>query len=174
MNRSGCSTSRSSARLDRDSCGLVDRLGLDARDAVEPRLGDRQHDQQQHEDDDDDEDQEVVARHESCSWRKPAGGGAVPVVACSSSSSRPRIAAVSAGVGVVVAEDVEHAVHDEQGELVVDGAGVRGGLLGGDRRADHDVAQQHRDAAVPDVVVVGVERERQHVGRAVACRGAPR
>ena len=40
----------------------------------------------------------------------------------SSSSSRARIPAARPGLGVVVAEDVEHAVDDEQGELVVDGA----------------------------------------------------
>ena len=43
-----------------------------------------------------------------------------------------------------------------------------GGLLGGDRRADHDVTEQHRDAAAAAGrrASVVVEGERQHVGRA--------
>ena len=35
-------------------------------------------------------------------------------------------------------------MHDEQRELVVVGAGVLGRVAGGDRRADHDVAEQQR------------------------------
>ncbi len=57
-----------------------------------------------------------------------------------------RMIAASSRLGVVVAEDVEHAVHDEQGQLVVERAGVVGGLVGGDGRAHDDIAEQHRHA----------------------------
>ena len=91
--------------------------------------------------------------------------------------------AVSLRLGVVVAEDVEDAVHDEQRELVVERAGVLGRLARGHRRAHHDVAEQQRlvarvgrravGAAVArrrrrhHVDVDGVDREGEHVGRAV-------
>src|SRR5436305_1414977 len=45
-------------------------------------------------------------------------------------------------VDVVHAKNVEDAVHDQQGHLVVVGAGVLGGVAGGHRRAHHHVAQQ--------------------------------
>ena len=47
-----------------------------------------------------------------------------------------------AGLGVVVAEHVQDAVHDEQGELVVERPGVCGRGLDGHRRADDDVTEQ--------------------------------
>jgi hypothetical protein len=48
------------------------------------------------------------------------------------------------GLGVVVAEDVEDAMDEEQGELVVEVAGVLGGLARRHRRADDDVTEQQR------------------------------
>ena len=49
-----------------------------------------------------------------------------------------------AGVVVIVTEHVEHAVHDEQGQLVVERAGVRRRLLGSDAGTDDDVAEEDR------------------------------
>ena len=65
---------------------------------------------------------------------------------------------------VIVSEHVQDAVHDEQRQLVVERAGVGGGLLGGDGGAHHDIAHQHGDARGRRGVVV--EGERQHVRRA--------
>ena len=83
--------------------------------------------------------------------------------ASSRSTSRARIRAISSGFGVVVAEHVEHAVHDEQRQLVVDGAGVARGLARRPRRADHDVAEQERQVA-------GIER--RAIGAAALRAGA--
>ena len=70
------------------------------------------------------------------------------------------------GLGMVVAEDVKHTVDDEQGELVVDGAGVLVGVSRRDRRTHHDVAEQQRHVIDGRAHRgLGVERERQHVGR---------
>ncbi len=46
--------------------------------------------------------------------------------------------------GVVVLEEVEHAVHDEERELVVEALASAGGVPGGDARADDDVAEHDR------------------------------
>ena len=69
---------------------------------------------------------DASGEHQSgCSWRKPAGAGPCQWWASSSSSSRARITRALVLLGVVVAEHVEHAVDDEQGQLVVERAGVR-------------------------------------------------
>ena len=57
-------------------------------------------------------------------------------------------------VGMIHAQQVEDAVHDQQSQFVVVAAGVGGGVRGGHRRADHDVAEQQRHT-VGVVVVVG-------------------
>src|SRR4051812_48751782 len=44
-------------------------------------------------------------------------------------------------VHVIHTEQVQHAVHDQQRQLVVEGAGVFGRVAVGDGWADHDVAQ---------------------------------
>src|SRR4029453_3208334 len=59
------------------------------------------------------------------------------------------------GPGVIVAEHVEDAVHDEQRHLVVVAAGVVRGLALGDGRAQDDVAQQQRHLVVLGVGAVG-------------------
>ena len=64
----------------------------------------------------------------SCSCRKPAGAGPRQWWASSSASSRARIAIALVGLGVVVPEHVQDAVHDQQGQLVVERAGVLGRL----------------------------------------------
>ena len=51
------------------------------------------------------------------------------------------------GFGVVVVEQVQHAVHDEQRELVVGGDAALDGLAARDRRAHDDVAEQRRRIA---------------------------
>lgn len=45
-------------------------------------------------------------------------------------------------VVVIVTEDMQHTVNNEQRQFVVDSAGVLWRLACGDRRTDHDVAQQ--------------------------------
>ena len=78
-------------------------------------------------------------------------------------------------IGVVIAENVEHTVHDEQGEFVVEGAvmdrrvcaRVLGRVARGHRRTHEDVTQQQWHAQGEWLVVSGVERKRQHVGRSV-------
>lgn len=67
-------------------------------------------------------------------------------------------------VSVIVAEHVEDAVDDEQGELVVDRASVAGGLLDGDGRAHHDVTEQHGDVGTRRARNI-IQWEREHVGR---------
>jgi hypothetical protein len=59
--------------------------------------------------------------------------------------------------GVIVTEHVENPVHHQQGQFVVEAAGVRGCVLGGDSRAHDHVAEQHRPGYVAGVVG-GVER----------------
>ena len=101
---------------------------------------------------------------------EPGRRRAAPVVSARAARARGRrIARGLVRLGVVVAEHVEHAVHDEERELVVERAGVVGRLLAGDVRADHDVAEQHRHVACRQRSSSSsvVERERQHVGRAV-------
>ena len=86
------------------------------------------------------------------------------------------------GLRVVVAQQVEQAVHDEQPELVVERPVVIGRLPARDRRAHDDVAQHdrrihrlvRRSRPAPTFVgatagrhVVVVDREREHVGGAV-------
>jgi len=44
-------------------------------------------------------------------------------------------------IGMIVPEHVQHAVDDEQCQLVVDGARMVGCLASGDCRTDHDVAK---------------------------------
>ena len=56
---------------------------------------------------------------------------------------------------MIVTEYVQHAVDDEQRQLVVEGAGVLAGLRRGDRRADDDVAEQHRHAGASRSVSSG-------------------
>ena len=51
------------------------------------------------------------------------------------------------GLGVVVPEHVQHAVDDEQRDLVVERAGVVGRVASRDRRADDHVAEQQRDSS---------------------------
>ena len=56
-------------------------------------------------------------------------------------------------VGLVVhAGTVQDAVDNQQRQFVFVGPGVFGCLVKGDRRADHDVAQQHRDGTSHEVV----------------------
>ena len=71
-------------------------------------------------------------------------------------------------VGVIVPEDVQHAMDDQERQLVVDGSVVaplpnmQGGLAGGVDRTDDDIA----DEIVAERVVIGaVERKREYVGR---------
>ena len=64
-------------------------------------------------------------------------------------------------IGVVVVEQVQHAVDDEQRELVVERRTVLGRLRRGDRRADHDVADQRRRLAA----LAGRTRDRARPGR---------
>ena len=86
------------------------------------------------------------------------------------------------GILVVQPEQVQQAVDDQQGDLVVVGAGVLGGVAVGDRRADDHVAEQGRHllwlgaearpgaTRIRRTAAVGrllVDREGQHVGRAV-------
>jgi hypothetical protein len=47
-------------------------------------------------------------------------------------------------VGVVHPEEVEDAVDHEEGELILVGAGVVGGVAPGDRGTDHHVAEEGR------------------------------
>ena len=94
------------------------------------------------------------------------------------------------GLGLVVLvmvhpEEVQDAVHDQQGHLVVVGPGVVRRVAERHRRADHDVAQHHghvgrlrrrrraRSAGVGAAAALDrllVDRERQHVGRPVLAR----
>ena len=100
-------------------------------------LGDREEDQDEQQDEDDDEHQRVDvgelggehADHQSgCSWRKPAGAGPCQWWACEQLELPGAHRDALVLLGVVVAEHVEHAVDDEQGELVVDRPGVVGRL----------------------------------------------
>ena len=103
----------------------------------------------------------------SCSWRKPAGAGPAQWCCSSRSSSRARIVAVSSGSAWSWPSTWSTPWTTSRASSSSSVPAWVGGLLGGDRRADHDVAEQHRDAAAaPGVAVVVVERERQHVGRA--------
>ena len=56
----------------------------------------------------------------------------------------PNISRVLLGLGVVVAEQVQDAVHREQVDLVVVAVPGGGGLLRGDLRAQRDVAEVAR------------------------------
>lgn len=70
---------------------------------------------------------------------------------------------------VIVAEQVQHAVHHEKRKFVIEGSSmmaltfVLGRVRGCDRGADDDVADQ----VVGFARVGAIERERQHVGRRV-------
>ena len=82
---------------------------------------------------------------------------------------------------MVHAEQVQDSVHEEEGELVLVGAGVAGCLLPGDLRADDDVSEERwhvlvfqRSAAGPARLLVRhapradqvvLDGEGQHVGR---------
>src|SRR6187455_2374599 len=48
------------------------------------------------------------------------------------------------GLAVVVPEQVQHAVHGEQRQLVPEAVACLAGLGGGERRTEHDVAEQRR------------------------------
>ena len=70
------------------------------------------------------------------------------------------------GLGMVVAEDVEHAVDDQQGQLVVERAGVRRRLLAGDVGTDHDIAEEDGDgiAGQPPGIAASRGNDRTSVG----------
>ncbi len=73
-------------------------------------------------------------------------------------------------LAVVVAEQVQHAVHGEQLQLVGQRVPGGAGLLPGELRAQHDVAEQRRTQVgrvrAPGLLEQLVHRERHHVGRA--------
>src|SRR3954453_22395474 len=91
-------------------------------------------------------------------------------------------------LGVVHPEQVQHAVHDQQGQFVLEGAGVVGGVAVRHRGTDHDVAQQRRHVVglagkVAGTAAAGVrgttalhrflvDREREHVGGSVLAQEA--
>ena len=174
MNRSGCVDEALRAPCDAfEPWRVGERLGLHPRDPVERRLGDGE-EAQEHEAGSRKIASEHPARRTELMTdprRAPAGSRPAPDRASGGSSSSSARACASSAVvvrfGVVVAEHVEHAVHDQQGELVVERAGVR-------RRparaatAGHTTTSPSRTGISrvesPSVVI---ERERQHVGGAV-------
>ncbi|OLT04198.1 hypothetical protein BJF90_23955 [Pseudonocardia sp. CNS-004] len=72
------------------------------------------------------------------------------------------------GLGVVVAEQVQHAVHGEQVHLVGERVARLAGLRPGELRAEHDVAEQCRTGVggvgPPRLLHQLVHRERQDIG----------
>ena len=77
-------------------------------------------------------------------------------------------------LGVVVVEEVQHAVHDEQGHLVVTGDAPFGRLAAGHRRAHDHVAQQRRRfARVAPVLATGSSAGRAESARPPAPRRSP-
>ena len=136
--RSSIATSRCGALV----ALFLERDGADAAHPHERGLGRGEPDRQDEQHDDDREDRPVGSAHAVCSpW-------ALSSSSCrkrsSSSRSRRCIDRGLAFLGVVVVQQVQHTVHDEQRELVVDGAGVRRRLAGRHRRAHHDVAEHDR------------------------------
>ena len=102
---------------------------LTLRDPVERRLGDGEEGEDEQQDDDGDEHPQVgagEARRRSLRLLLAEAGrrGPVPVELLEQVDLPRSHPGHLVRVGVVVAEDVEHAVHDEQRQLVVDGAGV--------------------------------------------------
>jgi hypothetical protein len=69
-------------------------------------------------------------------------------------------------LGMIVAQEMQDAMDDQERELGIDRTGVVGGLLGRDLGAHDDVAD-HRRAATDRVERVGIEREREHIGRSL-------
>ena len=53
----------------------------------------------------------------------------------------PVTVSVLIGLGVVVAEQMQYSVHGQQGQLVAEAVAGGGGLVGGELRTQHDVAQ---------------------------------
>ena len=73
------------------------------------------------------------------------------------------------GLGVVVAEQVQHPVHGQQRELVPERMSGRLSLFGGELRAQHDVAEHGRAGLGRVGTAAGlqlVHREAHHVGGA--------
>ena len=105
------------------------------------------------------------ASDQSCVCRNPTGAAAVPVEGAQVFELAAPHHRGLVGFGVVVAEDVQDPVHDQQGDLVVERAGVVGELMVGDLGADHDVAEQRRYTGDRFLVVGIIEGERQDVGR---------
>ncbi len=95
----------------------------------------------------------------------------ISATACQSArSSRLHPARLAARL-VVVAEQVQHAVDQQAQRARRRACRARARLARGDVDADHHVAEQR--AAVRGVRALE-QREREHVGRARACRGARR
>ena len=129
--------------------GLVDGVGLDARDAVEPGLGDGQHDQQQDEDDDRDEDQDVRCRSrrvlltEPGRCRRRASGAAQQVQLARRASPPSRSGSAWSWPSTWSTPWTTSSASSSSTR-----AGVRRRLVGGDGRAHDDVAEQHRHAGL--------------------------
>jgi hypothetical protein len=70
-------------------------------------------------------------------------------------------------VGVVVTEHVQHSVCHEQSQLVIEAAGMFGGLSLGHRRAQHDVTQQQGVIVTVGLRTVGPARNVTGSGRIV-------
>ena len=152
-------SSIATSRLRAPAALLLERDRADAVHPDERGLRRREQDRHDEQDDDDDEERPVGAAHDAS---RPL------VVAAQPSSSRNRSSSSRSRrcidlrlllLGVVVVEQVQHAVDDEQRELVVERAARARGLALRDRRAHHDVAEHHRRVG--------------RVGAAIRARGHP-
>ena len=154
-------------------------VGLAARHAGERGLGQRQErrDDHQHGDRDDHGDVaggQLAEQHGPAHERAHGSAGERAVELLEQLALAACISDWLVGLGVVHAEQVQDAVHEQQGDLVVVAAGVLRRVArppppgrSPRRPADRSASRRPTDGRRP-VELVAVDRERQHVGGAVA------
>ena len=123
--------------------GVLARLvDLDAGDPGQGSLGGRHHTGQQDKDDRRDQQGEVAQAHGDSLQGPEAAPGCI--FQAQQLGLQPEHLALLVGLGVVVAEQVQDAVGAQQVQLGLGGVPGLDRLLGGDLRAQHDVAEQRR------------------------------